>query len=82
MAEAELPHCLGCFASCGVPAHPAWHPPEPSAPADSPLAQEAYERLAPPIEQFCRIVVLAEIVFVVGKRSLSRSAWVLMLYVV
>ena len=77
----RLPHCLGRFTACG-PARPAGHPPEPSAPADSPLAQEAYERLAPPIEQFCRIVVLAEIVFVVGKRSLSRSAWVLMLYVV
>ena len=23
MAEAELPHCLGCFASCGFPARPA-----------------------------------------------------------
>ena len=23
IAEAELPHCLGCFASCGFPARPA-----------------------------------------------------------
>ena len=41
MAEAELPHCLGCFASCGSPARPAVHPPEPAAPADRPLPRKA-----------------------------------------
>ena len=37
----RLPHCLGCFASCGLPARPAAHPPEPSAPADRPLPTAA-----------------------------------------
>ena len=44
IAEAELPHCLGRFTACG-PARPARHPPEPSAPADSPLSPAADKRL-------------------------------------
>ena len=37
----RLPHYLGRFTACGVPARPAGHPPEPSAPADSPLPRKA-----------------------------------------
>ena len=37
----RLPHCLGRFTACGVPARPAAHPPEPAAPADCPLPTAA-----------------------------------------
>ena len=77
MAEAGLPH---------GPAHPAWHPPEPSAPADSPLPPAADKRLAPLIVLLFEIVVVVEVVVIVvvvdNKCRACHGARVFTLYVV
>ena len=74
MAEAGLPHCLGRFTACGIPARPARHPPEPAAPADCPLPPAADKRLPPLIVLRYVIMMFLPALYVEVIVSQSASA--------
>ena len=73
IAEAELPHFLGRFTACGIPARPARHPPEPAAPADSPLPPAADKRLPPLIVLRCVVMMFLPVLYVEVIVSQSAS---------
>jgi hypothetical protein len=70
----KLPHCLGRFSACGVPARPAAHPPEPAAPADCPLPPAADKRLPPLIVLLRVVMIFLPVIYVEVIVSQSASA--------